>query len=140
MSHNEDRAWLTLERLYKASAPMIQIATNPQYPQADSRLGYAYKQELEAARNEARAALEETYEDWRIEMTSENYRFTGPNVAGSCSVEYDRERECWVATMDTGHVGTADSKDGAALVCFEAWLTNRHAYYQQPPEYGGEKR
>jgi hypothetical protein len=70
----------------------------------------------------------------------DSYSFSGPGVAGSCEVKYDEERGCWAATMSTGHVGTADSRHGAALACFEAWLTNRHAYYQQSPEHGREKR
>lgn len=70
----------------------------------------------------------------------DHYSFSGPGVAGRCDVEFDKEGACYVATMGTGHVGTADSRHAAALACFEAWLTNRHAYYQQPPEVGGEKR
>lgn len=69
----------------------------------------------------------------------EHYSFSGPGVAISCEVVYDSDRECYVAKGDSGHVGTADSRHAAALACFEAWMTNRHAYYQQPPEHGGEK-
>lgn len=70
----------------------------------------------------------------------EHWSFSGPGTAISCNVEYSQDRECYVATGSAGFVGTGDSPQQAALACFEAWCTNRHGYYQQPPEYGGEKR
>lgn len=67
----------------------------------------------------------------------DHYSYSGPGVAISCDVAYDPERECYVATGSSGHVGTGDNHHTAALACFEAWMTNRHAYYQQPPDQGG---
>lgn len=69
----------------------------------------------------------------------EDFRFTGPNVAISCVVEFDRERECYVAKADGGyggHRGTGDTKRVAALNCFRALMTNDHAWFER--EEGGD--
>lgn len=80
--------------------------------------------------------MDSTKPPWEIN----SYVFTGPGIAIRCTVNYDKEQECYVATGGAGHVGADHSAQGAALACFEAWCTNRHAYYQQPSECGGEKR
>ena len=70
----------------------------------------------------------------------EHYSFIGPGVTISCEVTFDHKEKLYVASSVEGFVGTSShSEREAALACFEAWLTNRHAYYQQPPEFGGEK-
>lgn len=73
----------------------------------------------------------------------EHYSFTGPGVAISCKVEYSKDEECYIAMPEQGggyHVGkSTQSAHDAALACFEAWMTGRHAYWQQSPEQGGEK-
>jgi hypothetical protein len=64
---------------------------------------------------------------------SEDFRFLGPNVAVSCVVEYDRERECYLAVADGGHGGhrgTGHTAKAAALNCFRAWLTDDHAWFE----------
>lgn len=60
---------------------------------------------------------------------TERYVFTGPDTAISCSVDYDREQECYIATSGEGFYGAADSPDGAALACFTAWMTNTRGWY-----------
>lgn len=58
-----------------------------------------------------------------------NWRFTGPDTAISCEVDYDTEEQCWIATSSAGFRGAADSPEGAALACFEAWMTRRRAWF-----------
>lgn len=53
---------------------------------------------------------------------NEHYSFTGPGVAISCEVNYNRSTGVYVATGDTGIVATAHSKHEAALRLFTAWL------------------
>ena len=59
---------------------------------------------------------------------SENFRFTGPHTAISCTVEFDHERECWHAT-GSGFHGPGESQESAAIACFTAWLTRTHGWY-----------
>ena len=57
---------------------------------------------------------------------TKDYRFTGPHVAISCDVDFDREEMEYVATSSTGNFkGTGGSAEAAALNCFKAWMTNR---------------
>lgn len=60
---------------------------------------------------------------------TDNYRFTGPTVAVSCEVDYDKNDGVWRA-RGSGFVGEADTKDAAALNCFQAWLTADRAYFE----------
>lgn len=60
----------------------------------------------------------------------DHYSFSGPGVAISCEVDYDRERECYLAIGSAGHRGTGESPDAAALACFMAWTTSHGAWYE----------
>ena len=51
------------------------------------------------------------------------YSFTGPHVAISCDVEYDREHEEYRATSSAGFHGAGQTADEAALACFSAWMS-----------------
>lgn len=51
----------------------------------------------------------------------EHYSFSGPGVAISCKVDYDKERECYLAVGSSGHRGTADNSHAAALNEDLAW-------------------
>lgn len=55
---------------------------------------------------------------------TERYCFTGPNVAISCSVEWDSENEEYHAKSDNGfHGWSSHNEEQAALMCFLAWMT-----------------
>lgn len=53
----------------------------------------------------------------------------GPTTAISCEVEWDDEEECYVA-RGGGFVGTALSSTDAVMMCFNAWLNARRAWYE----------
>lgn len=63
---------------------------------------------------------------------TDNYRFTGPNTAISCWVEYDREGQRYIATAGGGGwVGfSAHSEQAAALNCFRAWMLDDGGYHE----------
>lgn len=63
---------------------------------------------------------------------TENYRFTGPNVAISCEVDYDREQERYIAIGGGGGwTGfSAHSAHAAALNCFRAWMLDEGGYHE----------
>lgn len=60
----------------------------------------------------------------------ERYSFSGPGVAISCKVDYDPERECYLAVGSAGHRGTGDTVHAAALNCFRAWMTNDAGWFE----------
>lgn len=61
------------------------------------------------------------------------YTFRGPSVAISCQVDYDREREAYVATSAEGFYGVdRHSRHAAALRCFSAWMVGNEQGYKPP--------
>lgn len=60
---------------------------------------------------------------------TENWVLTGPRVAISCIVDFDREQESYVATSSSGFRGAGNTEIDAALMCFTAWMTNRRGWY-----------
>lgn len=58
------------------------------------------------------------------------YAFTGPNVAISCEVEWDEVEEQYHAKSSNGFHGTGESRDAAALACFQAWLTRHKGWFE----------
>lgn len=63
---------------------------------------------------------------------TDDYRFTGPNVAISCTVHYDREQERYVAGGGDGWFGfSSHSEKAAALNCFRAWLLDEGGFYER---------
>lgn len=74
-------------------------------------------------------------------FTTGKYVFCGPTTAISCKIVYDKEEGYYVARSREGFVGTSNMSAGeAALMCFQAWMSTRHCYFQQDPEYGGGRR
>jgi hypothetical protein len=59
---------------------------------------------------------------------TKEYRFTSPHTAISCDVEYDKESECYVA-KGSGFIGTGNTEEEAAIMCFTVWVTGRRAWY-----------
>lgn len=59
------------------------------------------------------------------------YGFTGPNVAISCNVDYDKENHEYVAKSSNGFHGTGDSAEAAALNCFMAWMTPNRGWFRR---------
>lgn len=59
-----------------------------------------------------------------------DYSFTGPGVAVSCEVDWDREQERYVAKGE-GWVGfSRTSAKAAALNCFRGWLLDEGAHFE----------
>lgn len=83
------------------------------------------------------AALAE--ERRRIADDDSYYAFTGPGVAISCHVDWDEAHGYYHAHSKEGFHGTGDSRQMAALMCFQAWCSNQHSYFQQSEEFGGKR-
>lgn len=60
---------------------------------------------------------------------TERWVLTGPDVAISCDVEWNAEEECFHARSSAGFHATGASEVDAALGCFTAWMTSRHAWF-----------
>lgn len=52
----------------------------------------------------------------------DGYQFTGPGVAISCAVGFNKETKRWEAESPEGYSGTGESRHDAALACFRSWL------------------
>jgi hypothetical protein len=61
---------------------------------------------------------------------TDNYRFTGPDVAISCKVEYDREQERYIARGGDWTGFSARSEKAAALNCFRAWMLDEGGFHE----------
>lgn len=64
---------------------------------------------------------------------TERYVFSGPSVAISCEVDFDKEEGCWTASSSAGFKSTGESACGAALNLFKAWMTHDKAWFEPEP-------
>lgn len=69
---------------------------------------------------------------------TEYWGFTGPNVAISCEVDYDREHEEYRATTSAGFHGAGQTQEEAALACFSAWMTGKRGWFEPLKEGSNE--